>query len=1017
MISVFCITLSVEGCVKEIEQQSTLANLQKVVFHAGWDSETKTVLQEDGSVWWSPGDEISLFVDNNSTNYKLTSGITEVSKETEFTGEICEGSTYYAIYPYNAETKLLSERTFSVEIPSVQVAAKGSFDKAAMISIASTTDDRLNFKNVCGGVKFSVANEGIERIRFSVKSPDKSNYTEHIAGIFNVSLDEDYTPVCTDVGGSLELVVYAPDYGTFEVGEYYYAVMPVTKISTGISVTYYKKDEAANWNYNEPFEVHRSCFKKLYAKDAELTFSKTFDYERMARVETIIPDDVDRRTLTGIEFHVNDNTQTDDTIDSNIPVYWKLDGTVLHLYTTADVFDIGIGAWGLFANCSSLTKLDLRNFRTADCENFGNMFHGCSRLEEIDLSSFETSAAINMQRMFHDCYKLKSLDLSGFSTYNVTDMGGMFAQCLSLTQLDISSFNTANVTNMGAMFGECEGLISVNIGSFSTDKVTSMEAMFSGCDRLESIDLSKFNTSNVTNMGGMFSDCAGLKALDLSNFDTANVENMANMFYSVRLKSLDLSNFNTSKVTTMNFMFGRCESLKELNISGFTSESLEDASLLISGCRDLQKLDMGAFDLSNVSCSEACDLIMSCSKQGAVRCIETTKKKLQSVMDSATNDRITWLGLSDDINAWTYPQDPDLYYSTDFSKHETVKKLQSATEGRGIDIVLMGDAYSDRMIENGKYDSDMQLAADAIFAKEPFKSYRDYFNVYVVYLVSDNEVVGGSTALGSIGTSAGQLAGYVQANSYPYYRIMATGNPDITMTEEIIIINSDYVSGYTQMVLGPTHNASDDDSNLHSCDYGYGTAHVVVGRGSSNDDETFCTTVAHEMGHSFAKLADEYWNSDSEYEYNSEDWNFNIMRNKYGIYKNVDNTSDSTKVYWSRFLNDSRYKNDVGVYEGGFLYAKGIWRPDENSIMRNGTEFNAPSREAIYNRIHKLAYGDSWQYDYETFVQQDLKNIKSAETKSAKSVSSSATVKRKPLFIMEKEINEDGKMVVKITMD
>lgn len=43
-------------------------------------------------------------------------------------------------------------------------------------------------------------------------------------------------------------------------------------------------------------------------------------------------------------------------------------------------------------------------------------------------------------------------------------------------------------------------------------------------------------------------------------------------------------------------------------------------------------------------------------------------------------------------------------------------------------------------------------------------------------------------------------------------------------------------------------------------------------------------------------------------------------------------------------------------------------------LMGSSTDgqFNAPSREAIYYRINKLAYGDSWNYDYETFVQFDL---------------------------------------------
>ena len=36
--------------------------------------------------------------------------------------------------------------------------------------------------------------------------------------------------------------------------------------------------------------------------------------------------------------------------------------------------------------------------------------------------------------------------------------------------------------------------------------------------------------------------------------------------------------------------------------------------------------------------------------------------------------------------------------------------------------------------------------------------------------------------------------------------------------------------------------------------------------------------------------------------------------------------------------------------------------------------FNAPSREAIYTRINKLAFGESWQYDYEDFVAYDAVN-------------------------------------------
>ncbi len=45
-------------------------------------------------------------------------------------------------------------------------------------------------------------------------------------------------------------------------------------------------------------------------------------------------------------------------------------------------------------------------------------------------------------------------------------------------------------------------------------------------------------------------------------------------------------------------------------------------------------------------------------------------------------------------------------------------------------------------------------------------------------------------------------------------------------------------------------------------------------------------------------------------------------------------------------------------------------------MKNNKGGFNAPSREAIWYRIHKLAYGDEWEYDYEDFVEYDEVNRK-----------------------------------------
>ena len=283
--------------------------------------------------------------------------------------------------------------------------------------------------------------------------------------------------------------------------------------------------------------------------------------------------------------------------------------------------------------------------------------------------------------------------------------------------------------------------------------------------------------------------------------------------------------------------------------------------------------------------------------------------------------------------------------------------------------------------------------------------------IYIVYLVSDNEVIGESTALDAVGSGSGVLAGYASASVPAKYRVLATGNGDLTVQEAIVIINgTDYVSGYTNMA------ALDFDVPYYDCDYGRGYSSIVVARGNHNNSEEFQLTIAHEFGHSFAKLADEYVTDDSE---PGEGPTSDIITtfSRFGWYKNVDVTSDPTTIRWSRFLSDERYANEnLGTYEGGFTYAKGVWRPSENSIMRYGTEFNAPSRAAIYNRIHKLAYGDDWQFDYETFVQQDLKNIPPQPNHQA-TVSSPSRVKRNHIFKMEESIGHDGKKRVTIIMD
>ena len=339
------------------------------------------------------------------------------------------------------------------------------------------------------------------------------------------------------------------------------------------------------------------------------------------------------------------------------------------------------------------------------------------------------------------------------------------------------------------------------------------------------------------------------------------------------------------------------------------------------------------------------------------------------------NPYLGWHAYRDFLVGYNYSDHPtpDLYISSDFSIDGTVITLQTATKGNGIDIVLMGDAYSDRQIADGTYKADMENLYNNLFTEEPYKSFKDHFNVYYVNVISITE---GYEYRGAT------LGGYFEwtlvggnDNAVFDYALKAISEDEMDEALLIVAMNSDNYAG-TCYLYYPTYSTGT---------FGSGVSVAYFPRGG--DEATFAQLLHHEAcGHGFAKLADEYAYEDmgavpSDYESQIKE-----QQSDWGWWKNVDFTSDLNSIRWSQFINDNRYQYDgLGAFEGGLTYWTGVWRPTENSIMRYNTGgFNAPSREAIYYRIHKLAYGDDWQYNYEDFVEWDAKNRKTSSASNIK---------------------------------
>lgn len=311
----------------------------------------------------------------------------------------------------------------------------------------------------------------------------------------------------------------------------------------------------------------------------------------------------------------------------------------------------------------------------------------------------------------------------------------------------------------------------------------------------------------------------------------------------------------------------------------------------------------------------------------------------------------------------------EYYESKDYSADGKVITLQKATTGNGADIVITGDAFSDRLIADGTLRKMADDAVNGIFSTEPLKSLKDRFNVYLVNAVSKNEEYTNATSTAFNGTFGNGSACGGDLDKVLEYSQKAVGASRMNDVTVLVLMNS-YRSAGTTYMLKPSSAAG----------YGEGASIAFLpyknwdSTGYSKEDLT--ATLIHELvGHGIGKLDDEYSYSSLGRIPQEEIDYIKGNQEKYGWYMNTDFTSNPDNVKWSDFLKDSRYKDEnLGVFEGSSVYALGAYRPTENSMMRYQSiseRFNAPSRQAIWIRVMRLSEGSSWTPDHESFVKWD----------------------------------------------
>ena len=299
--------------------------------------------------------------------------------------------------------------------------------------------------------------------------------------------------------------------------------------------------------------------------------------------------------------------------------------------------------------------------------------------------------------------------------------------------------------------------------------------------------------------------------------------------------------------------------------------------------------------------------------------------------------------------------------------------LQTATRGNngGINIVILGDGYDAEDIANGDYLTTMRQQIEYFFGIEPYATYRDYFNVYTAFPLSQESGIGtvntirytrfGTTYKGGTGLDADtdEIFSYV-------LNAPTVNEGNLNQTLIIIVPNSTDYGGMTHMWA--------DGSAIAFCPlstYEY----PLDSRG----------LIQHEAGgHGFGKLGDEYIYHNAFIDVCGcpccEHVNEFNQAKANGWYDNLSLTGKMHEVPWSHLIFDSRYSDLVDIYEGGFMHSRGVFRSEQNSCMNNNIPYYSTiSRESIVKRIKQYA-GET--YSFEEFVANDKRDA-GAVTRSA----------------------------------
>ncbi|MFB6718728.1 M64 family metallopeptidase [Kribbella sp. NPDC056345] len=251
-------------------------------------------------------------------------------------------------------------------------------------------------------------------------------------------------------------------------------------------------------------------------------------------------------------------------------------------------------------------------------------------------------------------------------------------------------------------------------------------------------------------------------------------------------------------------------------------------------------------------------------------------------------------------------------------------------------LIVMGDGYTATDLPKFREQIDKHL--NVLWSIEPFKSYRNYINVYAVEIASPQSGVDCDPNLTSPKVDTPLNMGF-------------WGGCNPNSVQRLLTVSSTAAIQYADLVPG-TAAANRQILAIGNSDT-YGGAGGTYATASGGNALSALIT-PHELGHSLGGLQDEY--------------DYYARGDRGAPYEGPEPSSIHHTLLTEQQLRDQQQKwfrwlgepsesgGTIGRYEGGMYAGSGVWRPSRHSMMKTlGYYFDQISRERMTQRISSRA--------------------------------------------------------------